>query len=334
VAPVGVSGGDVGAAVTDIILRKSLGESLETVKDNQEADNYLITWTSAFICDFRKFGGEFDLFAGSNRGSEECTSHEGYADINVGVATHGEIAITAAMDVRGTHDDAIEADRVVFFSNDVRESGQMLNFLNISIYGPPPYINAFAKLTIKIFELDAAESQANTELIGKLAELGQSFASPAQAVALKVFTSLGQAFTTANTDDMEMKFELGFDPRSQDSAVLRNEMQEGYIALIRKEVRSDATHFVGLRICPAQGFIAKGDKCEGAEPWRDATWLLLRISTERSDVTQAQMLDTLMSDLLTSDYLSPSATAENRTKIYGHLAAALTAATGLKDATE
>ena len=272
-------------------------------------DFVMITALSGYICDFRENGLTINAFADSNRGAEPCLG--GSTDIfdfeSRGEATRGEIAITARYEVRGTTTDPAE-DRVIFFSDDVRETGQFLNFANLPVYGPVAAPKASSILKLQIFELDAEENKENAAVLNKLAELGALVPSPVAGGAFSVLSKLGTAFVTSNKDDREFSFELGFDPTKATPVLRRNPLRAGYYALIRRERRDQFDHFDDLVICPAEGILAEKSAgqteaaaCAAGVPYHGSTWLLLRVTEEDQDVVEAQFRAQLLSTLQQAD---------------------------------
>lgn len=264
-----------------------------------DQDLVMMTLVSGYICDFRENALGLNALATTNRGSESCPDGAGrllYDD--AGVQTRGEIAITASYQVRGA-DNQESQPRVIFFSDDVRETGQLLNFVNLPIYGPAPVANASSILKLEIYELDVEEAQETAALLKKIATLGGQVGSPVFGTAFQALLSVGQVFATANEDDREFSFTIGFDPSgAATSTVARNRLREGYYAFIRRERRDSTNHFSGLVICKDPDFIAESsDDCASGKYYRGSTWLLMRVSQEDAKTVQAILAGQLRDQL-------------------------------------
>lgn len=279
-----VSGAAPGARVASGAVFQPAGTTTEALTPD---DNFLITLVSAFICDFREFGSVLDLGLRSNASSTRCGDEHRLSNPQ-GQATRGEIAILAGFQFRaGTTDvNRKPEERLVYFNKDVRESGQLLNFLNLPLYGPAPFRNAAARLRVSVLEIDRDEVEQSVGLLQTLAAAGTAFSSPAYGPVLGVLADLGSSLLRENEDDVELAFDLGFDPVFERSSVHRVLLREGYLLLMRREDRSRQDHFDDIRVCPARGIIVKGTNCDDDSYYADQSWLLLRISRESADVAQ------------------------------------------------
>ena len=295
-----VQGGDV---QPDIYVFGS--ETGDVIK---KPEMFQITLISGHICDFREQGGIFNSpagFATTNDAAIPC-KETGHGSVFQGKATRGEIAVLAGFQFRGVtaNQPDLPEERLVYFSDDVRETGQLLNFQNIPIYGPAPAKLASAQLRMTILELDQDEAKKQSEFLGTLASAGAVFASPVQGAAIGVLSSIGSALILSNKDDREFRVDLGFDAPNVGSDVPRLLLREGYLALVRRENRSATDHFVGpdmttkLVICPTRGYVALGD-CEDKKIYRGSTWLLLRVSREDPEIVNAALSQTFQ-DLVDS----------------------------------
>ncbi|MEE3528637.1 hypothetical protein QO167_29825, partial [Pseudomonas aeruginosa] len=103
--------------------------------------------------------------ASGNKESSLCTGGDGSLFDNAR-STQGEIAITASAGERGATSNGLSfnpADikrngRVVYYNEDIRESGQLINALNIPIYGPKTYDGGTFFVDLAILELDENEN--------------------------------------------------------------------------------------------------------------------------------------------------------------------------------
>lgn len=271
-------------------------------------EDFQITLISAYICDFRE-SVYLDFLAPTNRGAVPCRD-----DGNAEADTRGEISILAGFGFRdGTLDGGTPAERLVYYGDDVRETGQLLNFLNLPIYGPAPYSLAASHLRVTILELDQEEAEEQSAFLETLANAGASYSSPVEGKVIEVLGSIGDALIKSNKDDRELRFDMGFDvPFLSDDGdvldadaepttqIMRLPLREGYLAVVRRERRSDRDHFKDVKICPTLGLIVpvkneagQETTCNGEDFLQQATWLLLRVTREHSSVVDASLNRTL-----------------------------------------
>jgi len=259
-----------------------------------DGDNVSITIMAAFICDFRELGLPSFLNT-SNPATAGCIDGDGGSS----PGTRGEIAIIANVVERNAvngvgataraYNDLTRAGRVVYYGEDVRETGQLLNIRNLPIYGPIRYDKGAVYLKLSMMELDEEESSQSREVLTQLASLGAQSGIFASAPVLEVLNQLGGALLAQNRDDVEFLFEVQFDPPSTTASVVRAPLMEGYYVLTRQENRSEdlAARFADkpLYLCPKMGWLATDEAC--GRPFRGMTWILLRISREDDDVALA-----------------------------------------------
>lgn len=271
-----------------------------------QGDAYAVHIISAYICDFHEVSSPLS-FTLSNSSATSCHNGSEGADSSGDTGTRGEIAMlmnvverdgiggqtTRRAGQRG-------AGRVVYYNTDVRESGQILNALNIPVHGPITYKGNPLFMELAILELDNEENEKTQQMLTSLASLGAA-AYPPSGKALDILTSVSSVFLSGNQDDTEMRYQIEFDraqPGTQFSTMHRMPLSEGYIAFLRSEDRSKDLSFRlddpekrAWKICPAQGFIAdnKPQACEHNLRYRDRTWVLVRISKE--DPTAASLLN-------------------------------------------
>ncbi|MBN0856463.1 hypothetical protein JTL95_38625, partial [Pseudomonas aeruginosa] len=114
-------------------------------------------------------------------------------------------AITASAGERGATSNGLSfnpADikrngRVVYYNEDIRESGQLINALNIPIYGPKTYDGGTFFVDLAILELDENENKQSRKLLQELAKVGSASYAPGTPV-LNLLNSLGDALLSAN----------------------------------------------------------------------------------------------------------------------------------------
>ncbi|MEM1277944.1 MAG: hypothetical protein AAGH74_15580 [Pseudomonadota bacterium] len=263
-------------------------------------DHFSITLISAFICDFRETGVLNGVFDASNSESDVCPGGlktESALSLQE-QASRGEIAILADYG-SGTARAAGSSDikdfgRVIYYNEDVRESGQLLNDIGIRIHGPIAYKNEVTNLRLAIVEFDDEENERAKAIIENLASVGGKAYPPAAAV-LGVLSTLGKTVFEQNKNDVEFRGSIIFDPPSVRSTVARAPLQEGYYVFVRNEDRSEDFEWGGLEVCETKGLLMhKG--C--SQTYRDNTWLLLRVSREDTDVATVQNVGQEISEFL------------------------------------
>jgi len=281
--------------------------STTIIKPNQAFSVRLI---SAFICDFRESSNPFDGLARGNKGANKCKGGNGGQQSG----TRGEIAIVANVGERSgttglTFDPSeIQNGRVIYYNEDVRETGQLINAKNLPVYGPITYGGNPIYMDWSVLELDNKENAAARQLLKQLASLGSAVAAPYTPV-LQLLNSLGGALIAANGDDLEMRYQLEADSyfdcndASHDGCakevVSRMPLREGYYAFIRSENRSEDFDLSQIRICSDHANI-----CSVAAPnesiWRNRTWLLVRIAREDKNAALAQDVAQRLGGLMSS----------------------------------
>ncbi|GAB5503867.1 MAG: hypothetical protein Pyrs2KO_25220 [Pyruvatibacter sp.] len=268
---------------------------------------YSVNILSAYICNFHEFGWT-DITL-SARGSKACDNKSG--DGGGSSATRGEIALVANVVERNSSEantrniSAKGPGRVVFYSEDIRESGQMLNALNIPIHGPIKYKGAPLHVELAILELDNEENADTQMMLKSLAALG-SAAYPPSSAALSILSTLGGALLAGDQDDVEFRHRLEFDrpqvPATGGIPISRTHrmpLAEGYYAFMRSENRSEDPKYddwtvcrsigaivVASSFCPEDDFFASNTVLNdptantGIKYYRESTWILVRVSKE------------------------------------------------------
>lgn len=123
-----------------------------------------------------------------------------------GTQVRGEIAIIAnATDGRVTPGGLTEQGeldgRVVFYSGDVYAE-QRLNEFNVPIYGPKAYSGGPLTIDLWVLELDRAESDQMSAILGTLSRLAGETTGGGAAPVLGILNQLGTAFLNSNQDDI------------------------------------------------------------------------------------------------------------------------------------
>lgn len=285
------------------------GSNLSSDTNNtiiKSKDAFSVRLLSAFICDFRESSNPLDSIAISNSVANPCSGGDGGQH----TATRGEIAIVANVGERNesvglTFDpSSVKNGRVIYYNQDVRETGQLINALNLPVYGPKSYDGNPFYMDWAILELDNSENAAARNLLKQLADIGSVALAPYTPV-FELLNALGGALIDSNGDDLEMRSQLETDSNLDCSklvnghscdqlAIRRMPLREGYYAFIRSENRSKdvpldsvtpegATALKGVTVCEDWGVL-----CHNGEPWRESTWLLVRVARENKDAAIAQ----------------------------------------------
>ena len=277
----------------------------DEVKDNliKEGDSFSITLLSAHICDFRE-SYRFSDWAWFGTGSNLTNSPENSGCTNGGLKssagtkkrnTRGEITLLANAGESSSNvgltmnpADSDNQGRVIYYNPDIRESGQMLNSLNLPIYGPKLYHGKNFIFELWMMELDTEEDEQTKALLASLAGVGAA-AYPPGAQALDVLNTLGGAILSGDTDDLEFKFQMRFDVEPPANSNLpRLALAEGYYAFVREENRDSSPGWSNFAVNERDGVLCKSDpsdtnKCiaEANNNYRDQTWFLMRVAKEK-----------------------------------------------------
>ncbi|MCR9241560.1 MAG: hypothetical protein NXH87_09300 [Rhodobiaceae bacterium] len=262
-----------------------------------KGDAYSISIISIFVCNFHEIGW-LDLTLSANS-SASCDNGSG--DAGGSPNTRGEIVLIANVVEGPIGEDDPSAGRVVFYSSDVRESGQTVNDKPISIQGTQFYDGTGLNMSLAMLELDNQENEAAKSMMQTLASVGTA-AYPPSSAALGALSKLGDSLLSGNQDDTEFWRRITFDPPRTTSSdngtsVYRNPLAEGYIAFMRSEDRSADLRFDaderGWTICPRQGEIMVGN-CNEGKIYRERSWVLVRISKEdKGTATNLEARETL-----------------------------------------
>lgn len=294
-------------------------------KPIEKGEAFSIKLVSAYICDFRESTGPSDWFSRSNSGATPCDGGDGNFNL-IGSAnyTRGEIAIIANAGERNDTSAGLTFDpsdvrnrgRVVYYNEDIRESGQLINALNIPVYGPKSYDGGPFFMDLAVLELDNDESEQSRQLLQELANIGSAAYAPGTPV-LNLLNTLGGALLGANGDDVELRYQLEFDPpytgKSQaNSLSMRNRttsyapLREGYYALVRMEDRNQLPPFDLLKVTDGKYNPMLGIQMAEPTPpkaskyrlYKDSSWLLLRVSREDHSQALTQDLSAKTADFL------------------------------------
>lgn len=124
----------------------------------------------------------------------------------------GEIAIVARvfelgqgenLDFRGSA--TRKLGRLIYYTEDVRTGGHLLNLSMLPIYGPITYKGNPLVIQLTVLELDVGESQQMKALLSTLANLGAKAYAPASPI-LKLLDALGEQLLSGEQDDIELQY--------------------------------------------------------------------------------------------------------------------------------
>jgi len=265
----------------------------------QTGEAMSVNLVSAHICDFREVSlagfSTGEMFSRSNAKSRVCTNDGPPLGSDVSSAkrrTRGEILIVAhageLSEDNGLSFDAArlrDTGRVIYYNADVRESGQLINALNIPVYGPLLYAGGRFALDLTVLELDNEENAQVKGLLEKLAAIGRTVSATTSGSLVDALNTLGGTLISGNGDDVELRYQAVYDlpSASSGSAVHRMPLTEGYLALVREEHRSELPTWNKICIDREEGLIrhkVADDSCKEGDVYRNRTWLLLRIAKE------------------------------------------------------
>lgn len=279
----------------------------------KQGEAFSITLLSAFICDFHE-SGTFEWLSGfSNRDTTKCKGGDGYQGKNI----RGEIAIIVNADEAkkdgglSFSNSSIQSGRLVYYNQDIRETGQLINALNIPIREASIYHGLPFFFDLTILELDNKENSSSRALLSTLAEVGKT-ASPANAATFGLLNALGSTLINQNKDDVELRFQMRFDPpREKDSKIGRMPLREGYYLVMRQENRNPNINTdtpqkkLPPEIDPCRGVLveAPSTPCTTLNDkpnlfYNKNTWLLFRISKENNETAKQMETIKLLNETL------------------------------------
>lgn len=320
-----------GSQITSIFLPYKGHGPIPQDRPIEKGEAFSIKLVSAYICDFHEGRTSRDWFSNSNTDATPCKGGDGNFLGNRN-ETRGEIAIIANAGERNDKTAGLTFDpndvqnhgRVVYYNEDIRESGQLINALNIPVYGPKTYDGGPFFMDWAVLELDNDESEQSRKLLQELANIGSTAYAPGTPV-LNLLNTLGGALLGANGDDVELRYQLEFDPpytrmTRPNSLAITNRtssyapLREGYYALVRKEHRDQLPEFdllkvtdgkynpmLGIRMLPASPATestAQQETAPGYKLYKDSSWLLIRVSREDHSQALTQDLSAKTADFL------------------------------------
>lgn len=228
-------------------------------------DSVSIRLLRGYICDIRENANSIsELDSVARRGSPGSIKCIG--DSNKGFRTRGEVAVLAKVSERTTAEGAAFARgetapndaRLIYYSEDIRETGQPPNFTNIPLYGPVKYEGHPLILQMHVVELDEAEAVAQQSLLKSLANLGAAAYPPASS-ALSVLDKVGSAFLSGQQDDLMFDFLVEFDagqrPGEPPTSTLSLPLAEGVYVIVRTSDRNRTVPWASMQLDHRSGFV-------------------------------------------------------------------------------
>lgn len=201
--------------------------------------------------------------------------------------------------------------RLIYYSEDVRTGGHLLNESMLPVYGPITYKGNPIAIQLTVLELDIGESQQIKALLSTLANLGAKAYAPASPV-LKSLNALGEQLLSGEQDDIELQYIFVLYPDGgRDEYAPYPHLSTGDYILMRQKPNKSLTETgeierfnqlkwnKAFRYCPEKGRLFKYEcPCEKIPEktetlnceYRDNTYLVIQINSGFSplslDVTQ------------------------------------------------
>jgi hypothetical protein len=235
----------------------------------------------AYICNLPEAAGSFSEFEEYSREFEtktlKCISGR-----NIHFSTRGEVAVLAKVAERKTGAGAVFKQgeiapsdaRLIYYSEDMRETGQPPNFANVPLYGPVTYEGSPILVQLHVVELDDAESEAQRSLLTSLAKLGSAAYPPASS-ALAVLDKVGTAFLSGQQDDLMFDFLVEFDAGEskggRSTADLSLPLAQGIYAFVRMGNRNESALWSELVLDHRSGLLHCRDGSETCPRMHDVT---------------------------------------------------------------
>ena len=301
------------------------------------SDTISIRLLQAYICDFREQASLTEKFGSDNPDVQSCGNGILNPDTSLENAnrTRGEIAVVVkafertkgngvALDYNSIQKDG----RLIYYNEDVRESGQILNFSNLPVYGPIIYTGKPFYLEINILELDAEESKQVQTLLSSLANFGTQAYPPASPI-LNILDTLGGALVGGNKDDLEFRHQTEFDGYLKNSTAsdeYRAPLAAGTYAYIRQEQRDRLAPWNKIALDSKTGYLYQTKEINGkpgcnipsapknltlppCEPFRGRTWFTMKI-TKGEDATEQEVGQTMAEFLQANAEISKQTNAQ------------------------
>lgn len=287
-----------GNRVASLFLQPTAYDSTPVKKDEAIS----VKLIAAYICDFRENRRTGDWLSNGNKGAKPCKSGDGnLAWLGSAAHTLGEIAILANA---GEHNsmtgltfnssDLQRNGRVIYYNEDMRESGQLINALNIPVYGPKSYDGGTFFMDLAVMELDNEENKQGRQLLQEMARIGSAAYAPGTPV-INLLNTLGGALLSANGDDVELRYQMEFDAEVTATTV-RSPLREGYYAIVRMEQRDKLPDFSKMTITADlhNPLLVNQD----GTLFTGGSWLLMRVAREDPAQALSQDIATKLSAVL------------------------------------
>lgn len=254
-------------------------------------DSVAIYLLQGFICDFREGWGFLPDPRPNEFEGEACNSNFWR---NNDVSTQGEIAVVAdvfemgagSVIAQGTSFEKADRGRLVYYSEDIRESGQYLNFSNLPLYGPTTYSGGPIFVRLYVLELDQREAGKHTSIFSSLAALGSQAFAPS-SIELKILKEIGTAFLQDNKNDVLFEYEFVLDATGTYSATYAP-LAVGTLVIMRLNDRDAKFPWHELSLDLATGRLQENKEGE-KQDYRAETYFTIKIARNKS----AQNLDVL-----------------------------------------
>lgn len=210
----------------------------------------------------------------------------------------GEIAVVArvfemkdgeTLDFRRS---ATKKGRLIYYSDDVRSGGHLLNGSALPLYGPITYEGRPLVFELTILELDVGEAEQVKSLLTTLANLGAKAYPPASPV-LSALDKLGEQLLSGAQDDIEFRYYFALYPNTGSDAVTYPRLAVGNYVLMRQEPNwvsrtsgvkqgFNPIDWNSLRYSPNHGRVVacgSGSRWPDCPEYRDLTYMVLQINT-------------------------------------------------------
>lgn len=298
----------------------------------KKGDSVAIRLTSVFTCDFAEnnaFPDGIGLYFVDALKLRNGTARPVPCS-NVGLKrskayTRGEIAILADVFEQGSgrtigfQKDSLEPEsaRVVYYDDDIRESGQYFSLANIPIYGPITYGGGPLYIRLYMLELDDDEAKQTNAMLTQLADLGGKAYPPASPV-LKALSSVGSALLAGEQDDLEFRYTMTFDATGGLSTQ-RLPLAVGTYILVKSSDRSKDFNWQNARFDRGKGALVTNDG-----PLRTVTYMTISVTRNEPALQQdgAQLYSQFSSTAPSRavDFSKITEAAESLGNKYSHVA--------------
>jgi len=186
-----------------------------------KGDSVFITLQQAFIEDF------------SERW-ERITSKFQFTPVRGEIAVLAKVYQSEDEDNLSFGKDFKEGARLVYYSDDVRSGGHLLNFSAIPIYGPIKYNGGAIVIELAILELDLQETAQLKGVLNQLVQFGK-VAYPPAAPELKILDALGGQLLDGEQDDWELSYKFFLYPATGSGQVNTATLEVGNYVLVNRK---------------------------------------------------------------------------------------------------